>query len=352
MSSNPQFAQDAARLEADWGIVLPYAKDYLPDEFRRDFALALDAQPTLVTNPNGGIPSFFTQFVDPDLIRVMQVPNKGATIIGEEKKGTWVDQTAWFPMIENTGEVSSYGDFNENGRSDVNEQFESRQSYLFQTVIEYGDLEVDRAGAARLNLVAEKQMSAAKTLDKFLDYTYHFGVAGLSNYGLLNDPALSAALTPTTKTGGGTRWVSTGGQINAAANEVYADFQILFNQLTSTTFGGIDADTPMVLVTPNNVNAALTATNQFGITVRAYIKESFPNIDYVTDPRYATASGNVVQLIAKSFEGNQTGYCAFNEKMRDHQVLRAISSYRQKRTSGSWGAIIRYPLAIAQMIGV
>lgn len=38
--------------------------------------------------------------------------------------------------------------------------------------------------------------------------------------------------------------------------------------------------------------------------------------------------------------------------MRDHQVVRALSSYKQKRTSGSWGAIIRYPLAIAQLIGV
>ena len=66
--------------------------------------------------------------------------------------------------------------------------------------------------------------------------------------------------------------------------------------------------------------AVVTATNSFGITIRAYIKESFPNVEYIVDPRYATVGGNVVQLIAKEFDGNKTGYCAFNEKSRDHAV--------------------------------
>ena len=39
--------------------------------------------------------------------------------------------------------------------------------------------------------------------------------------------------------------------------------------------------------------------------------------------------GNVVQLIAESFNGNKTGYCAFNEKMRDHMVVRDLSSYKR-----------------------
>ena len=351
MNRNSQFAADAAWLESEWGIVAPFAADYLSPEFRRNFSAALDAQPTLVTHPNSGIPSFFTQFVDPEVVRVMQTPNKGATILGEEKKGDWTTQTAWFPMIENTGEVSSYGDFNENGRSDVNAQFESRQSYLFQTILEYGDLEVERAGEAKLNLVAEKQMAAAKTLDKFLDYTYHFGVAGLENYGLLNDPSLPAALTPSTKAAGGVKWVN-GNQIVAAAQEVYTDFQTLFTQLTSVTYGAVDEESELTLVVPNNVNSAFTAVNQYGITVKAYIGETFKRVNYVTDPRYATTSGNVVQLWASTFEGRKTGTCAFNEKMRDHLVVRSTSSYKQKRTAGTWGAIIKYPLAVAQMIGV
>jgi hypothetical protein len=254
-------------------------------------------------------------------------------------------------VVENTGEVSTYGDFNTMGRADINEQWEQRQAYLFQCIVEYGDLEVERAGAARLQLVSEKQQSSAKTLDKFMDLTYHFGISGLMNYGLLNDPSLPAAMTPTTKAAGGTKWVAAG-VVNATAAEIYADFQMMFNQLATVSNGYITADTAMTLVYPNSVASALTAVNSFGITIRAFIKESFPNIEYITDPRYATVSGNVVQLIAGEFDGNKTGYCAFNEKSRDHAIVRSLSSYAQKRTAGTWGAIIRYPLSFAQLIGV
>jgi hypothetical protein len=344
---NPEFARDAQKLAQDWGIVFPFAMDYMPD----DRMLAMDAQPPLVTAPNAAVPGFFTQLVDPEVVRILQTPNKGAAVLGEQKKGTWVDQTIFIPVVENTGEVSSYGDFNANGRSDINESWEQRQAYLFQTIVEYGDLEVERAGAARLDLVSEKQTSSAKTLDKFLDLTYHFGVQGLMNYGMINDPALSAALTPSTKAVGGVKWINAG-VVTAQASEIYTDFQMLFNELTTVSGGMIDADTAFRFVTPNVVNAALTAVNNFGITIRAFIKESFPNVEYVVDPRYATPSGNLVQLIAKEFDGKDTGYCSFNEKMRDHAIVRDLSSYKQKKTSGTWGAIIRYPLAFAQMIGV
>lgn len=351
MNRTSEFARELAFLEKEWGIVCPFAMDYLPDEYRNDFQGALDAQPTLITTPNAGIPAFFTQLIDPEVVRILQTPNKGAQVLGEQKKGTWIDQTIFIPVVENTGEVSSYGDYNTNGRSDANEEWEQRQSYLFQTIIEYGDLEVERAGAAKLNLVSEKQTASAKTLDKFLDLTYHLGVASLQNYGVLNDPSLSAALTPTTKAAGGVKWV-TSGIVTAQASEIYADFQMLFNQLTTVSGSLIDQESSFKLVYPNTVAGALTAVNSFGITIKAFIKESFPNVEYVVDPRYATASGNVVQLIANEFEGKKTGYCGFNEKSRDHQIVRDLSSFKQKRTAGTWGAVIRYPLAIAQMIGV
>jgi hypothetical protein len=351
MTRSTQFAADAAWLERDWGIHMPFAGDWLTPEIGSNLSLAMDAQPTLVTTPNAGIPFFFTQFVDPEIVRILQTPNKGAMLYGEQKKGDWTTQTALFQVVENTGEVSSYGDFNENGRSDVNMDWVSRQSYLFQTIIEYGDLEVDRAGEARLNLVAEKQRAAALTLDKFEDYCYHFGVANLANYGILNEPSLPAAMTPTTKAAGGVKWVNNGAVV-AQASEIYADFQMLFNQLTANSFGYIDMNSRFKLVFPNAVASALSAVNSFGITIREFISKTFPNVEYVTDPRFTTASGNVVQLIAETFDGTKTGECAFNEKMRDHQVVRALSSYKQKRTGGTWGFILRRPLAVAQLLGV
>ena len=353
MHRNPEFTRDAQRLAEDWGIVMPFAMDYMPQDRR----MALDAaQPPLLSAPNAGIPAFFTQLVDPEVVRILQAPNKGAEIYGEQKKGSWVDQTIFIPVVENTGEVATYGDYNTMGRSDVNEMWEQRQSYLFQTIIEYGDLEVDRAGAAKLELVSEKQQSAAKTLDKFMDLIYHFGVNGLQNYGVTNDPGLAVNLLPALKAAHATSlsnaWIFNG-SVQATALEIYTDFQRLFNQLASTSNGYITAETPMKLVYPNAVASALTAVNDFGITIKAFIKESFPNIEYVSDPRFTgLTGGNLIQLIASEFDGHKTGYCGFNEKSRDHALVRALSSYAQKKTAGSWGAIIRYPMAVAGMIGV
>ncbi|HEX2753730.1 MAG TPA: DUF2184 domain-containing protein [Alphaproteobacteria bacterium] len=342
---------DFPRLERDWGIHLQ-AQDYLPAEFRRNFAMALDAQPTLVTSGNSGIPAWMTQYVDPDVVRILQAPNKGADILGEKKEGDWTTQTAIFLVVENTGEVSSYGDHNTNGISDANVNFPQRQSYLYQTIVEYGDLEVARVGEARLNWVSEKQTSAALTLSKFEDYTYHNGVAGLQNYGLLNDPSLSTPLTPSTKAAGGTAWVLANGTINATANEVYADIQAMFYKIVSQSNGRIEAEDDLTLALPPQSAVGLTATNSFGLSVGDLLKKNFPKLKIKTSPRYATAGGNLVQLIADKFDGHDTGYCAFNEKMRDHAIVRELSAWKQKKTSGTWGAVIRYPVAISQMLGV
>ena len=59
---------------------------YLPDEFRRNLGMALDAEPGLTTDPNAGIPSLFTTWVDPKVYEVLFAKNKGAEILGEVRK--------------------------------------------------------------------------------------------------------------------------------------------------------------------------------------------------------------------------------------------------------------------------
>lgn len=344
------FRTDKARLERDWGIV-SFAQDYLPPELRSNYGMALDAQPTLVTTGSAGIPTYFTNYFDPDVVRVLQAPNEGANILGEKKTGTWTTRTAIFTVSENVGEVAAYGDRNPNGKSNANATFPQRQSFHFQTVIEYGDKEVEEAGEAKLNWVAEQQYSAAQTLDKFTDYTYHYGVANLQNYGLLNDPALAPALTPTTKTETATTsWGTTGSY--ASPNEIFTDFQIMFNAMATQTYGRVKTKDKMTLALSPSREAALLSVNSFGLSAIKMIKDAFPNLEVKSSPRYTTAGGQVVQLIADKFGGKDTGYCAFTEKMRDHAGVRDLSAFKQKKSAGSWGAIIRYPVAIVQMLGI
>lgn len=351
---------DVAHLNAA-GIFTPDVVGYMPDGFKRDITLAMDAQPTLTTTPNAAIPSWLTTLIDPAVFEILFAPNNGAKILGENRKGTWLDETAMFPTVEHTGEVSSYGDFIENGHAGANTNWPQRQSYLFQTVKEYGERELERAGLARLNWVSEVDKAAATVLNKFLNLTYFYGVASLQNYGLLNDPNLSASLTPATKAAGGVKWINASNQIVATANEVYADIQSLFIQLVIQSGGLVEADAQLVLAMSPTSAVALTATNSFNVNVFDLLKKNFPNIRFETAVQYGAltaanpqgvAAGNFVQLLVESVEGQQTGYCSFNEKMRSHPIVRGLSSFKQKLTAGTWGAIIRQPFGIANMVGV
>lgn len=351
------------------GAIVPAGIAYLPDSFKHDARLAfdhmgwagaMDAQASLTTAPNSGVPAFLTQWVDPTAFEILFSPNMAAKIFGEVKKGDWTTQTAFFPTVEHTGEVSSYGDYNENGSSGANTNWPQRQSYLFQTFVEYGELELERAGLQKLNWVAEQNQAAALALNKFSNLSYFFGIGGLQNYGLLNDPNLNASLTPANKAYGGNKWV-VGTQVVATANEIFNDIQAIWIQLVNQAGGLIDQNAKVKLCFSPAISVAMTATNSFGVNVRALLKENFPNIEEVTAVQYGAlsttnpqglAGGNMVQMIVDSVEGQQTGYCAFNEKMRAHKIIPGSSSWRQKQTGGTWGAIIRQPFGIASMLGV
>jgi len=355
MYRNPDFDM----LEDAWGIHTS-AVDYVKPEWKQNFRLAMDAQPTLITTPNSGIPAFLTTIIDPQILKVLLAPNKAATIFGEVKKGTWLDQTAMFPLVERTGEISSYGDFAENGHTGINFDFPQRQAYLYQTIVEYGELEMERAGLARIAWAAALDEAAVVVLNKFQNYSYFFGIQGLQNYGLLNDPYLSASLTPALKAYGNNKWI-TNGVITAQANEVYLDIEGLFFQVVSQSNGLVTQEDRLVLAMSPGSAVALTATNSFNVNVNDLLKKNFPNLRIETAVQYGQtsasnpqgiAAGNFVQLIAESVEGQDTGYCAFNEKLRNHPIIRAMSSFKQKKTQGTWGAIVRQPFAIASMLGV
>ncbi|QPF81668.1 DUF2184 domain-containing protein [Bradyrhizobium genosp. L] len=344
------------------GVTMDSVRSYLPDEFRHDFGMAMDAQPALsTTDPNSAVPAIFTTMVDPKVFKALFAPNKAAVILGEERRGTWVDDTIMLPVTEAVGEVSSYGDYAESGTVNSNMNWPQRQSYLFQVIKQYGERELERAGVARINWVAELDYSAALMLNKFSNLTYFFGVNGLQNYGLLNDPHLNASLTPATKSYGGTTWYNSSGQIAATANEIYADIENTFVQLVAQTAGMVDRETRMVLAMSPQSEAALTTTNSFNVNVSDLLKKNFPNLRVENAVQYGVlsatnpqgiAGGNFMQLIAEEIEGQETGYCGFNEKMRAHKLIPKTSSYVQKVSAGTWGAILRQTNTIASMLGI
>lgn len=310
-------------------------------------SFACDAQPSLVTTSNSGIPAFLTTYVDPKLIEVLVSPMRAAEVVGDEsKKGDWTTQTAMFPVVESTGVTSAYGDYSTNGVAGANVNFPQRQSFHYQVVTQWGELELERMGLARVDWANRLNIASVLTLNKYQNKTYFYGVADLENYGLLNDPALSAPISPTTKAAGGTSWA------NATALEVLADVQKLFKQLQTQANGTVDLRSNMTLALSPISEVYLTDTTQFNVNVQDLLKKNFPNLKVETAVEYTTDSGEFMQLIADEVEGQRTASCCFTEKLRAHPILVQLSSFQQKKSQGSWGTVIYQPFAVAGMLGI
>lgn len=340
----------------------PYGYTSPKPDLGCDFGMAMDALPTLTTDPNAGIPTMYTTWVDPDIYQVIFAPLRAADIIGPERRtGSWEEQTAMFPVEEVLGETTAYGDYNNSGENSGNVNFPQRQSFLFQAIIEYGDLEVARYARARVNWITSKQRARVRQLNTFANFSYFYGIAALQNYGLLNDPNLPASITPAAKAYGGTTWL-VGTQVKATANEIYNDIQATVIQGINQNAGTVDRESEMVLALDPAHEAALTATNGFNVNVSDLLKKNFPNMRVVSAVQYGPVSTQqpqgqpsgvaLMQIIFPEVEGQRTGFPAFNEKLRAHRVIYEMSAAKQKMTSGTFGCVIRYAAGIASMAGI
>jgi hypothetical protein len=310
-----------------------------------DRSIAFDAQPGLVTAANAGVPSLFTTYVDPNNIEILVAPTKAAEFYGETKKGTWVSDTAMFITVERTGEVSSYGDFSQDGMSNANANFPQRQSYHYQTNTRWGERELARMAEAKIDWASKVNEGSILALKKYQNYVYLYGISGLQLYGGTNDPALPASLAPTQT------WFGWDGA------DIYADVLRLVQQLVIQGQGLIDAETPMTMgISPGNA-MNFNNTNQYNVNVYTQIKTNFPNLKLVTIPEFAINGGGnaggteFVQLYADSVEGQRTVESAFTEKMRAHAIVTKTSSWEQKKSQGAWGTIYYRPIFVVSYLG-
>lgn len=300
-----------------------------------------DAQPELVTLNNAGIPAWLTNVFDPTLIEVVLSPLKATEIVGSEvQKGTWTSTYATFSMVESVGEVSSYGDFNPNGMTKANVNYPHRQAYVYQSFVQWGEMEAERMALARVDWANQQSQAVMKTMNRFQNESYFYGISGLQNYGLLNDPNLYAPIAATAS------WQASG----TTPEQIYEDVRRLFAKLVRQSDSVVDTHSPMVLALSSYSDTALDKTNQYGLSARDQMTKHFPNLTVRTAPQYSTASGELVQLLAQDVNG-KVAETAFNAKMRAHAVITGHSSWSQKRSQGTYGTIIYKPFAIAQLIG-
>jgi hypothetical protein len=259
---------------------------------------ACDAQPDLVTVSNAGIPAWLANYFDPTQIEILVAPTKAVQILGGEMQyGDWTTDTATFVTVEYVGEVSSYGDYNTNGMNSINLNFPQRQSYGFQTFTQWGEKQLAKAALARVDYAAGVNKSSINQIARFFNTAYFFGISGLQNYGLLNDPGLAASIVSAVK------WNATA----TTADQVYEQVRRLYVQVQYQSNGTIEADAPIVLAMSPVLALALTKTNQYNVNVYDMLKKNFPNIRFETAVQYGQVTGGeLVQMIVESVNGVKT----------------------------------------------
>lgn len=317
-------------------------------------AMARDA--ALQTPVSVGVPSVFTTFIDPQVVPILFAAQNATKIFGEERKGDWTDNFFTFPVEEYAGNVTPYSDFAENVSTDVNVEYPTRENFLFQTVIHYGDREVGLAAKAKLNVVSSKQQASAYVMAMAHNKFALYGVEGKKVYGLLNDPNLNASISPISITTGSTAnstWAAKcAAQPEKTANIVYADINKLWAEISKNNGGLVDQNSRIILAVSNTRAPYLTEPNSFGLTAMTMLKQSFPNLEVVQLPELTTTAGEMLYMTVPDLFGIETGICAFSEKYFLGRVVPEMSSYKQKVVGGTWGAVIRRPSLVATMLGI
>lgn len=308
----------------------------------RPTMLASDSTPSMITTPNGSIPAAFTTYFDPQVVRVALAPLKSEKIMEPVQRGTWDDTDLQFMIVEPTGQATAYGDYDNDGTADANVNWERRQTFHFQTHVKVGDQEASRAARMNLNVAGEKQQAAIMTLNRLRNKINFFGIEGLEVRGILNDKDLPAPITPAA----GAKWST------KSPEDIVADVLNLYADAQKRSDGTLEMDSPMTLALSPNLEPVLGRTNSYGLDIKKQLTLKFPGLRIETAPEYATANGELVQLIPDRVMGYEVGNTVFTERLRFHRTEIRTSSYAQKLSAGTAGAVIKYPYGIAQMLGV
>lgn len=320
--------------------------------------MAQDA--ALTTAANTSFPVFYFTYLDPRIVEVLFGALNAARFMAPTKYGSWTDEQAQFAVEEMTGDVTPYADFADNGVTDVNYNFPVRQHFRYQTTLRYGDLETEKAGEAKLSLVARKQNATAQIMARAENKFQLYGVAGKQIYGMLNDPNLNATISPNAipKTGSTSSetlstWEDKCGQDpDKAANYVFNDINDLIVELSEKNEGNFDQQARIILGISPGRFPYLTLPNQYGKTAAQLLKENYPNIEIVQLPELSTDGGEMLYMIVPEVLGDETGFTAFSEKYRLSRMVPHATSFEQKAFAGTWGCVIRRPSFIARMLGI
>lgn len=259
------------------------------DDYLRKAVVAMDDAQGLTTAPNGGTPVQFLQNWLPGFVGVATAPRKIDEIIGVTTAGNWYDDEVVVSQLETLGDAQPYSDLQNVPLTGYNVNFEKCGVVRFEKGFMVTKLESERAAAMNLDVAATKRTATLNALaiqrNNIGFYGYNDGMA--RTYGLLNDPNLIAYKTVATGSAKGTKWST------KTYLEIIADLRTAFTELEVQSNGIIDpVNTATTLVLPTGATNYLAVVSDFGVSVKEWLNQTYPQCRIVTAPQLIKANGD------------------------------------------------------------
>lgn len=309
----------------------------------------------MATTPSLPTPIQFLQAWLPGFVKVMTAARKIDDIVGIKTVGSWEDQEIVQGVVEPAASVTEYGDYTNIPLATWNTNFERRTIVRGEMGMAVGLLEEGRASAMRLNSADTKRQGAAIGLEIFRNAIGFYGWNSGNNrtFGLLNDPSLPAAISaPSLGWAAGTFAKITG------------DIRAAIVQLRTQSQDQIDPEAVnLTLAIPTNKVDYLSVTTDFGISVRDWIKQTYPKMRVTSAPEL-TGSGagpsDMFYLFAEEIDGSIDGSTDGGEtfaqlvqtKFMTLGVEKRAKSYVEDYANATAGVMCKRPWAVVRMYGI
>lgn len=291
----------------------------------------------------------------PGHVRVLTAVREADEFLGLSTVGQWDDEEIVQRVIEGLGTAQPYTDGGNMALMSWTPTFETRTVVRFEAGLQVAPLEEARSSRVQVSSADEKRAMVGEALEvqrnRVAFYGYNDGSG--RTFGFLNDPNLPAYVAVPNGAGGSPLWAQ------KTTLEIIADLRNGLTQLQVQSKGRIKSNkTPITIGIPNAYENYITTPTELGYSVAQYMRESYPNVTFVSAPELNDANGgsSAIYYYADAVENNgtddgRTWLQVVPTKMFTLGVEKKIKGYVEGYTNATAGAMLKRPFAIYRQTG-
>lgn len=312
-----------------------------------------DAMPNITPN-NIGMPAGILSQVSVEVAETILAYRSGDEALGGRKKLLdWEQQDYYLPLVEKTGSVEPYSDFDDSVASGLNVTFGRTGHYLFSTSYNVGEREAMQLAQGNINsdnyLISASLEALAVELNRVAFNGYVNNNGSFLVYGLLNNTFLNNYETSDKKFS------------DMTYLECVAFFAKAIAKLRSQTGNNIQRGSKLrVVVASNAFDALALKFTDLGVDAITALINKFKelNVEITITPAIeldnANANQDVIYFILENSQGgiSDTTTLGYSEIGRMSNVVLGTTYKQQKVSAGTTGAVIYKPSYIVRYTNI